>query len=123
MTFEQLKEVLAIPGMDENTAKTYMVQYLSTQKDVIPRILKILEEERRHNEDLISGLNLNLSRTTMHVINPKIATKDFILEETKKFYSDKETDIRTCFIVWPEEQDGYGNFKEKTSGCEVYRRY
>lgn len=110
MQYKELTEVLGIHNVHESMFKQIMVSYLATQKDVIPTIMSILEEERKQNKELVSDMNVNLTRNTFFIQNPTLATagsvekqREFFLEETKAFYTQYKDRVRTAGIkIWSD---------------------
>lgn len=75
--------------------KQLIIKSLSEDENVIPNILKILNSERKHNNDLIMDMNLELSRAHIYIEMHKENTKEikngfdkaFVINNISEFYN------------------------------------
>ena len=51
--------------LDEGTVKQLAINYLATDKEIIPNMMAILAAERKENKELIKDMNCELSRITV----------------------------------------------------------
>lgn len=63
-----------------------LIQELAMQEDVIPRILDILNEERRQKNEVYSEMNLLLSQAETGLETPKLNKDGFIGKKIIDFY-------------------------------------
>ena len=91
MNIDKIKEIVN-STMPEDAKRHFIIQVLAQDKKVIPTMMEILEEERTQTKELITDMNLELSRADVHIQNPtlghgevKSTTKDKVkIEEIKK---------------------------------------
>ena len=64
---EILKESTGVKAVDDDIAKRAIIKVFSNDKDLIPDLIEILRIEREGNRDLISDMNLELSRAHIFI--------------------------------------------------------
>ena len=85
--------------------KIQLIEHLATSKDCIPTLLRILDRERSNNKELITDMNLELSRAHIYIdMRAESAAerkqdfnKGFILDEIAKFYFKYSKVVTHCF--------------------------
>ena len=118
MDLEKIREIVNRESLPEEAKEFLIIQVLATDKKVIPLIMKVLDEERSQNHELICDMNLELSRADVHIENPtlgcgeiKSSTKDkskieeikraqakeFVLNHITAFYVKYKGKITHCF--------------------------
>ena len=101
MNIDEIKKVI-ISGLPLDFVEREIVNIIAKDKNVIPTILKILNSEREVKNNLITDMNLELSRALSFISeNPEIETKEkkrfnkvFVVEKSKEFY-DKYSNVVT----------------------------
>lgn len=105
MDLKKIQEILSSP-MKDDTKEYYILTEIAKDKDAIPTILKLLNQEREVKNELILDMNLELSRADTILEDTKLAnrkgagdktTKEFALEEIRKFYDKYREYITHCF--------------------------
>jgi len=89
----------------EDILKKMMIDYIVTQSDVIPTILKILAQEREEKDNLVKDMNARLTFTTLASMQKKIDKKQMIFQivENKKFYEQYTQYVRTAGVkLWDD---------------------
>lgn len=81
----------------EDSKRRLILAIISEDKDALPDILHILNTEREQNRELISEMNLQLSRADVCIQEPKLAKKDFVVGEISKFYHENQSLVKHCF--------------------------
>lgn len=101
MNIEKIKEIVNDNTQSNDYKKLLIVEVLAEDKSIIPMILSVLESERKQSFELISDMNLELSRCHLLVENPKTGKinnlKQFTLDKVKEFYLKYKDRIRHSF--------------------------
>ncbi len=102
MDLETIKKI--VNSDSPSKSKELQILYvLAADKNAIPTILDILNAERKSNYEMITDLNLNLSRTHIFVdeyvdkVKEKQFTRAFILDKISEFYIKYKGRISHCF--------------------------
>ncbi len=102
MDLETIKKI--VNSDSPSKSKELQILYvLAADKNAIPTILDILNAERKSNNEMITDLNLNLSRTHIFVdeyvdkVKEKQFTRAFILDKISEFYIKYKGRISHCF--------------------------
>lgn len=111
MNLANLKIVLN-SSQPDNIKRAAIISILAEDKQVIPLIMDILEQERIQNKELLSDMNLELSRSFITITDPNFAkegakakrdqpyiSRDFVIGEIKKFYLKWHERIKCCFQI------------------------
>jgi hypothetical protein len=102
MNIDNIKKIISSNAPDFAKESMIMTE-LSKDKQVIPKILSLLEEERELNKELILDTNLELSRALVALEDKQLGKKkglmeiSFVTEEIKKHYLKWQNSIRCCF--------------------------
>jgi len=98
MNLEKLKHILNLESRDE-VKEVLFLEQLSKEEDIIPKILQLLQAERSRNQNIISDMNFELSRTFAYITEAGFDKKkkgfsaEFVLGEIKAFYRKYKTTI------------------------------
>lgn len=106
MNVKAIKELVGMAESDEQI-EWGIISILSEDKEVIPTLLGILEEERQTQKQLLQDTNLELSRALITLIDPNLGKKkpkpyielSFVVGEIMKHYKKWEDTIRCCFKI------------------------
>lgn len=80
-----------------------IIQEFAKDENVIPKILKIIDFERKGNKDLIQDMNLELSRLHCVYADPNIGginkteRDEFVNENISSFYKKWKNKVGHCF--------------------------
>lgn len=96
MNLKALAEVLKLEVPDQ-VKKDKILRILSSDENTIVYLLRILDHERDANKELISDLNLELSRAHVHILSPKLMKKIFTLNNIELLYIKWKEKIKHCF--------------------------
>lgn len=105
MNIKEIQQIVNSKVRDD-IKEILLIKSLSKDKNVITNILKILDEERTAKSELISNMNLELSRAHIYIdLNKEIIdkkdkntfTKSFVLEKITEFYIKYKTTVTHCF--------------------------
>jgi hypothetical protein len=85
--------------------KIQLIQHLASDKDCIPTLLRVLDRERTMNKELITDMNLELSRAHIYIDmraetkseSKESFNKGFVLDEIAKFYFKYKQVVTHCF--------------------------
>ena len=80
MDIKKLRGIINLPIPDDKIEK-YIISFIAEDKEAIPNILHILSAERASNSELISDMNLELSRAL-------IVLKDKNIKYNKNIITD-----------------------------------
>src|ERR1700741_49177 len=101
MDLESLKKTLDNPETSVESKEYAIIRILACDKEAIPMIMKVLDEERKIKIELISDMNVTLStaHTFIEELNPAMVpkkenqtnlgpqvTKTYILDKIAEFY-------------------------------------
>ncbi len=90
MDLKKIGEILG-EWYPDNVKEALIIELLANDEQVIPRILKILDVERRRSKEMVNESNLLLGKSHIMLDNKKLNKDNFmqgeIIEHFKK-YSD-----------------------------------
>lgn len=94
MDIRKLSEVINNPFLEDNIKEKMIINVLSEDPNVLLTLLGLISSERKYNKEIISDLNLEVSRYQVHINDKSLLKKNlsFLNEETKKLY-DKWKDF------------------------------
>ena len=95
MNLTKIKEIIEMPLISEADKKNLIVDEISKSKDVVPTILMILNAERGRKNELVSTMNLLLSKADIGLKEPKLNEDGFMQKEISEFYDTAE--VNHCF--------------------------
>lgn len=100
MDIKAIKEIILSDNPLE-IKEHLIINILAKDPKVIPTILKILNNEREGQKELILDMNLELSRADVFIgLNQKKRSdfdKDFIQGEIQSFYNKHKDSVTHCF--------------------------
>lgn len=112
MNIEEIKSIVNNDFLPDKSKEIAIINILSQDKNVIPTLLKILEQERKVKNELITDMNLELSRADEYIREPILFAKDkqsknkdlklnqareFIINNITIFYHKYRDVITHCF--------------------------
>tara|TARA_Y100000389_G_C17454662_1_gene517267 strand:- start:1888 stop:2190 length:303 start_codon:yes stop_codon:yes gene_type:complete len=95
MNLNKIKEIIEMPLISESDKKNLIVDEISKGEDVVPTILMILNAERERKNELVSNMNLLLSKADLGLKEPKLNEDGFMQKEISEFYDTAE--VNHCF--------------------------
>ena len=95
MNLTKIKEIIEMPLISEADKKNLIVDEISKSEDVVPTILMILNAERVRKNELVSTMNLLLSKADIGLKEPKLNEDGFMQKEISEFYDTAE--VNHCF--------------------------
>ncbi len=109
MNFKKLGECLNAPAEDK-IKRLMVLACIAMDKDAIKDVLEMLQNERSQNNELLTELNLNLSRAEVFISEytpeetklkkgeqKKTFDKRFVLDKIAEFYITNKKHINHCF--------------------------
>jgi len=102
MDIKSLKEIVNSEAPDK---EAQIIKLLASDENALPIMLEILQEERQAKEELITDMNLQLSRAHIY-IEERVENeteskgsfnKEFITDEIAKFYFKYKSLVTHCF--------------------------
>lgn len=104
MNIKELKAILN-SSFPDSLKEVEVINILANDEKVIPKIIELLEQERRSKKELIQDLNLELFRADCYIEDvvetkkqaKKTFNKKFVMAEIEKFYIKYKSTIRHCF--------------------------
>ena len=112
MNLVELKKVLNNDLISDEHKQTLIVKILAHDKNAMPLIIQILQQERKTNHELITDMNIELSRAHVFIdeLNPAMLgkkekqtnlnegmTKNFMLDKIAAFYTTYKGVVEHCF--------------------------
>jgi len=99
MDLKLIKETLEQPYLSEEDKVKIILTIIARDQNSLPYLLTILTTERTINGDIISDLNLEVSRYHIHTQTPKLLkqNKEFLNEQTKTLYEKWKDFIQPLF--------------------------
>lgn len=87
MDIDKIRQIVNA-SVEDAVKEALIIRVLALDKKVIPDILNILNEEREQKQELISDMNVEISRYNIFINSPKLLKKEltFVNNETKKLY-------------------------------------
>jgi hypothetical protein len=95
MNLNKIKEIIEMPLISEADKKNLIIDEISKSEDVVPTILMILNAERERKNELVSTMNLLLSKADVGLKEPKLNEDGFMQKEISEFYDTAE--VNHCF--------------------------
>ena len=95
MNLNKIKEIIEMPLISESNKKNLIIDEISKSEDVVPTILMILNAERERKNELVSTMNLLLSKADVGLKEPKLNEDGFMQKEISEFYDTAE--VNHCF--------------------------
>lgn len=75
----------------------WLLTEIAKDESVLPKLLKILDAERKSKDKLIKDMNLLLSKAHTGLEEPNFNKDGFMQKEITKFYLDNKENIGHCF--------------------------
>lgn len=99
MDIQNIKKIVNSNIDDESKAQ--MILFLMAEdEEIIPKILKILEEERLQNKALLISTNSELSRALVCLQSKgELPKSSFVIKEIKQHYIRWQHRIKCCFKI------------------------
>lgn len=111
MNIEKITSVIINPHYDDKQKESKIIDVLAEDPDCIEMVLRIIAGERRMKDELITDMNLELSRADVHIQEPLLASgipkgkdaekrihaKEFVLNHITAFYVKHKGQITHCF--------------------------
>lgn len=96
MDIKELKTIIN-SGLPDELIKSAIINSLAKDDNVILIVLKILERERNDKKELLSDMNLLLSKAHIGLEEKKFNTGGFIQKEIVEFYTKYRGIVGHCF--------------------------
>lgn len=95
MNLNKIKEIIEMPLISQADKESLIINEISKNENVVPIILRILNNERERNNELVSTMNLLLSQSHIGLKEPKLNEDGFMQKEISAFYDTAE--VNHCF--------------------------
>ena len=95
MNLNKIKEIIEMPLISEAYKKNIIIDEISKSEEIVSTILMILNAERERKNELVSSMNLILSKEDVGLKEPKLNEDGFIQKEISEFYDTSE--VNHCF--------------------------
>ena len=86
MNISKIKEIVTNPLLDDHAKRTLIITIIADDVTAIPDVLGILDRERTKRKELISDMNVLLSKADAALDSPKLNKNKFIQKEVKDLY-------------------------------------
>ena len=91
------EKIIKIVTSDNPYWEHLLLIELAKDKETIPTMLTILENERNYNRELISDMNVLLSKADTIIETPKLNKDNFVQKEIDQFYKKYKGAVSHCF--------------------------
>ena len=95
MNLNKIKEIIELPLISEANKESLIINEISKDENVVPIILQMLNAERVRKNELVSTMNLLLSKADVGLKEPKLNEDGFMQKEISEFYDTSE--VNHCF--------------------------
>ena len=96
MNLDNLREILNA-HIPENIKEQLIIREISKDENVIPTVMKILEQERQLKSEIASEMNVLLSKAHIGLDNKKFNKGNFMQKEIVEFYTKYKGIVGHCF--------------------------
>ena len=97
MNIDKIKRIVNSDHLFENEKKSLIINELALDENVLPLMMRILENERRHNSEISSNMNFLLSKAHIALDDKKVNKDGFIQREIVEFYTKYKDYVGHCF--------------------------
>jgi len=94
MNLNKIKEIVEL-SLSDSDKESLIISEISKGENVIPIILRILNAERKHKNELVSKMNLLLSKADIGLRKPRLNEDGFMQKDIAEFYDKAE--VNHCF--------------------------
>lgn len=107
MNIEKIKEVVNNNTLPAYIQKQLILYIIAADREAVPMVLEMLNNEREESHNLILDSNLELSRALIALEDPNIGKKKpkpiielgFVVGEIKNHYIKWQHKIKCCFNI------------------------
>jgi len=104
MDIQELKQIID-SDIPISVKENLIIDSLAKDETVVTTIVKVLSKERETNKELITDMNLELSRAHVYIdMRPELKpeskenfNKNFVMDKIAKFYVNYKSLISHCF--------------------------
>ena len=96
MNINRIREIINYPLSDEMISSA-IIEEIAKDKNVITTVLMMLSAERDMDKELISNMNLLLSKSLVGLEEPKFNKEGFMQKEIRELYAKYKGVIGSCF--------------------------
>lgn len=95
MNLNKIKEIIEMPLISKADKESLIITEISKNENVVLTILRILNAERERKNELVSTMNLLLSKADIGLKEPKLNEGGFMQKQISEFYDKAE--VNHCF--------------------------
>ena len=95
MNLNKIKEIIEMPLISEADKQNLIINEISKNYNALPTLLGLLSAERERKSELVSTMNLLLSKADVALKEPKLNVDGFMQKEISEFYDTAE--VNHCF--------------------------
>ncbi len=95
MNLNKIKEIIEMPLISEADKQSLIIDEISKNDNALPTLLGLLGAERERKNELVSTMNLLLSKADVGLKEPKLNENGFMQKEISEFYDTAE--VNHCF--------------------------
>jgi len=96
MNIDKLKTIINSEWSDEMKERG-VINLIAKDENVIPLVMKILESEREQKKELLTDMNLLLSKAHVGLEDKKFNKGGFMQKEIVEFYTKYKDSVGHCF--------------------------
>lgn len=95
MNLNKIQEIIEMSLISKADKESLIINEISKNENVVLTILRILNAERERKNELVSTMNLLLSKADVGLREPKLNEGGFMQKEISEFYDVAE--VNHCF--------------------------
>jgi len=95
MNLNKIKEIIELPLISEADKQNLIIIEISKNENALPTLLGLLNAERERKNELVSTMNLLLSKADVGLKEPTLNKNGFMQKEISEFYETSE--VNHCF--------------------------
>lgn len=97
MNLDHIKQIVNSSVLTDAEKQEFILSIIAQDENAIKHVLFMLYEERKQKSELLTEMNLLLSKAHAGLENRKLNKDNFIQKEIDKFYEKYKNLVSNCF--------------------------
>jgi len=97
MDINEIKDIVNSELFSDEAKESKIIDCLAKDENVIPLVMTILRREREMKSEVLTEMNLLLSKAESGLENPKLNAGGFMQKEIAEFYKKYKNVVNHCF--------------------------
>lgn len=102
MDIKEIKKIVNSDLYSDEMKESKIIDCLAKDENVIPTMMTILSREREMKSEMLTDMNVLLSKSETALTTPKLNTGGFIQKEIMAFYKKYKNVVNHCFKDSPD---------------------